>query len=334
MAAPSPVQKYYDRCSTGSTSFKDPNISFPKDADELTKKHLTEVALDVISHLDTPGYTELQVGTKKRRFVVINEEVAFINRPSDMELPVAEGKNFRSIPWFKAEWKGSGCEISRVDLLKLRKERRGSPLTKERVNDRMNKELYHDRLLPTPTPIERKGKTPDLVYEHSVDGFIYLEGKQYEAIKDPVQRAVACFQIIKDIAEGLYELNQRGFYHRDIKPENILLSENHRARLIDLDDRCPLASIPQKLMGTKLYWGPETKEYGLQLPVSDYYALGKVATEFYVRMIQDTSLRAICDSKFKAILRKLISVDLIVRPTPDKVMIAMDELKELVKTGK
>ena len=39
--------------------------------------------------------------------------------------------------------------------------------------------------------------------------------------------------ILVQVAEALYELHKAGIIHKDIKPENVLISDDHRIKLID-----------------------------------------------------------------------------------------------------
>jgi Tol biopolymer transport system component len=85
---------------------------------------------------------------------------------------------------------------------------------------------------------------------------------------------------LKQVAEALHYLHERGLTHGDVKPENILIGEENRLHLSDFGIAV-LASKEQAqaMVGTVEYMAPE--QFQRQpVPASDQYALGIMAYEW------------------------------------------------------
>jgi serine/threonine protein kinase len=88
------------------------------------------------------------------------------------------------------------------------------------------------------------------------------------------------WDLMSQIAEGLYYMHQRGIMHRDIKPANILLTKKGNAKITDFG-LC--RKITHQLQytahtGTPAYWPPEAFT-GIYTEKFDVYSLGVTMIE-------------------------------------------------------
>ena len=95
-----------------------------------------------------------------------------------------------------------------------------------------------------------------------------------------------CRLYMRDIAEGLKYLHDRGVIHRDIKPENILIGEDGKLRLTDLGWAVTTPSLGPEgpgvrytLCGTPEYLAPEMVAGTGHTLAVDLWALGVLLYE-------------------------------------------------------
>ncbi len=97
------------------------------------------------------------------------------------------------------------------------------------------------------------------------------------------------FAVIRDICSALRHLHSAKPYpiiHRDIKPQNVMLTEDGRAVLIDLETAVmyrPGETRDRQTVGTREYAAPEQYGYSQSDERTDIYALGKIIGELFPR---------------------------------------------------
>ena len=116
-----------------------------------------------------------------------------------------------------------------------------------------------------------------------VEGRTLLEllrdGKQFE-------EDLALY-IILQTAKSLQYMHGKGILHRDVKPDNIILTDDNKAKLIDLGFATMLdesrESAPETTLGTAAYMSPEQARGTGDLDVrSDIYSLGATLYQIMV----------------------------------------------------
>lgn len=137
---------------------------------------------------------------------------------------------------------------------------------------------------PSLLPILHVGRAPDQSFYYyimeaadpvSANGSIYTPMTLETQGKNgaPAQRSPEdCWEIGRNVAEGLGQLHKVGLIHRDVKPSNVILV-NGKAKLADLG--LVTSSGRRTFVGTEGYVAPE----GPGAPQSDVYSLGMLLYE-------------------------------------------------------
>lgn len=111
----------------------------------------------------------------------------------------------------------------------------------------------------------------------------FIEGVSLEdKLKDKLPDTKTAIRYVLDICDALEFLHSLNIIHRDIKPQNIMIDENDKAVLIDLQAARNIADKQKKdtvNLGTVGYAAPE--QYGVHqsIPPTDIYALGVLLNE-------------------------------------------------------
>jgi len=122
--------------------------------------------------------------------------------------------------------------------------------------------------------------------------FYVMELLQGETLDAKIKRTGGldleeALRVVAEIADAAHLLHQLGIIHRDLKPENVYLTEDGRARVLDLGvakfdperfpDRATVPTGPNTILGTCPYMSPE-QCFGSPLDArSDVYAIGLIA---------------------------------------------------------
>jgi len=143
--------------------------------------------------------------------------------------------------------------------------------------------LRHRNLVQLLGYCRRKGELL-LVYDYMPNGSLdkYLYGEENKPLLEWAQR----FQIIKDVASGLFYLHEKWeqvVIHRDIKASNVLLDGGMIAHLGDFglarlyDHGTDLQTT--HVVGTMGYIAPELSRTGKASPLTDVFAFGTFLLE-------------------------------------------------------
>ena len=111
-----------------------------------------------------------------------------------------------------------------------------------------------------------------------------------QAIRQSPEQCREMFpQIMRQAAEGLGHVHEKGWIHRDIKPDNYLMDEKGEVRLIDFAIAIKVKKKPSgfgkmfasksAIMGTRSYMSPEQIRGDHLDPSADIYSLGCVLFE-------------------------------------------------------
>lgn len=108
--------------------------------------------------------------------------------------------------------------------------------------------------------------------EEYVDGTLLSDILRQRLLSEAQAAAVT-----REICLGLQTLHSLGFVHRDVKPENIMLTQQGRVVLLDLDAAAPVQGTPDtntRLLGTAGYAAPEQFGFARCDVRADIFALG------------------------------------------------------------
>ena len=134
---------------------------------------------------------------------------------------------------------------------------------------------------------------------------------KYPSIIDNEVRKV---NYIKQVIEGVGFLHKHGIVHRDIKPSNVILTEDGRIILIDLNAAKftnEFKDRDTRLIGTKGFAAPEQFGFGSSTPQTDIYALGVLMKTLLSDSVTNKKLSVIInkclelnpDDRFKSVIQ-------------------------------
>ena len=108
--------------------------------------------------------------------------------------------------------------------------------------------------------------------EEYIDGTLLSDILRRVLLSEAQAAAVA-----RELCLGLQTLHSLSFVHRDVKPENVMLTQQGRVVLLDLDAAAPVLGTPDtntRLLGTAGYAAPEQFGFARCDVRADIFALG------------------------------------------------------------
>ncbi len=98
--------------------------------------------------------------------------------------------------------------------------------------------------------------------------------------RHPPATIESAIDIFLQVAQGHGHMHDRGFIHADMKPNNIVVSDDGRAKVIDLGQSCKRGTIKPRIQGTPDYIAPEQVHRREITERTDVYNFG--ATMYWV----------------------------------------------------
>ena len=111
-----------------------------------------------------------------------------------------------------------------------------------------------------------------------------------------------------DILTALHE-KEHPIIHRDIKPSNVMITEDDRVYLIDMNAARlmdPEKSRDTRLIGTEGFAAPEQFGFGESTPLTDIFALGNLMTAM---LTGDTNAESLPENRLKPVIMKCLEID-------------------------
>jgi len=176
------------------------------------------------------------------------------------------------------------------------------------VGERVALKLIHSHLLESPGffkrflregEIGRAVRHDNVMRCHDADALVvqgrqvnflvmeFVEGQTLRELLDELERVPEelCLHIAREVASGLGAIHAVGAVHRDLKPENVLLTPDHRVKIMDLGV-ARLADVAIRLsrtgmfVGSPCYASPEQIRIGDEIDGrADLHALGLILYE-------------------------------------------------------
>ncbi|MCU0725264.1 MAG: tetratricopeptide repeat protein [Planctomycetes bacterium] len=161
-------------------------------------------------------------------------------------------------------------------------------LTRQGFFGRFEREAEAGRRVAHPNVVRTRGV--DLLVVEGVPWCFlvmeYVEGRTLRTLLDDLGTVPEALvrEIGRQVARGLSAIHAAGVVHRDVKPENVLITNDHRVRIMDLGvarllDASVALTQEGQFAGSLLYAAPEQLARGTVGPAADLYALGVVLHE-------------------------------------------------------
>lgn len=151
----------------------------------------------------------------------------------------------------------------------------------------------------------------------------YVDGISLE--KHPPDTFEQAVDIFHQTADALAAMHEAGYVHADMKPNNIVVTEDGRAKIIDLGQSCPIGTVKPRIQGTPDYIAPEQVHRRPITPRTDIYNFGATMYWVLTRQHVPTAL-AKGDSLVGSLDDKLIARPKAVRELNPRVPPKLDEL--------
>jgi serine/threonine-protein kinase len=151
----------------------------------------------------------------------------------------------------------------------------------------------------------------------------FVDGISLE--KHPPETFEQAVDIFHQTAEALAAMHEAGYVHADMKPNNIVVTEDGRAKIIDLGQSCSIGTVKPRIQGTPDYIAPEQVHRRPITPRTDIYNFGATMYWVLTRQHVPTAL-AKGDSLVGSLDDKLIAKPKAVRELNQRVHPKLDEL--------
>jgi tetratricopeptide (TPR) repeat protein/predicted Ser/Thr protein kinase len=114
----------------------------------------------------------------------------------------------------------------------------------------------------------------------------YVEGRSLRKLLGELRTVPEALlrEIASQTAAGLAAIHARGIVHRDLKPENVLITDDHRVRIMDLgvaklQEASVALTSEGRFAGSLLYAAPEQFRSQAVGPAADLYSVGVMLYE-------------------------------------------------------
>ncbi len=101
----------------------------------------------------------------------------------------------------------------------------------------------------------------------------YVEGMAMNS-SDYTYPMVDTLEFFARAAEGIGAMHDTGFVHADLKPGNLLITPQHKVKVIDLGQSCPINTAKMRVQGTIHYMAPEQAACKVMDARTDVFGLG------------------------------------------------------------
>ncbi len=117
----------------------------------------------------------------------------------------------------------------------------------------------------------------------------YIDGIELDQFAEGKSVAMLT-KIFWHVADGLYQLHQRGYVHADLKPINILCRRNGRPTVIDFGQACPMYTKKERIQGTQDYIAKEQVKKQALDQRTDVFGFGATMHRIFLGRTVETAL--------------------------------------------